>query len=320
MPTATLISPPIDTPRPASAATVAVHDPAAQRARAALAAFAQAVFAGGGNRCWWQAGVWDVLHPAGLAPRAIAGVSAGAATACMLLAGRGTPALAHYLEVTTGLRRNFQPERWLRGERAFPHAAIYRAALLRLLDADALRRLRTQAPVYVQVARPPRWLPVPAALVVGALAYQFDKKVRRALHPEAARTLGFRAEVLRAQDCATPEALADLLLASSCTPPFTPALRLHGRAVLDGGMVDNVPVDALPTPAAPTLVLLTRRYPRPLPRADARVYLQPSRPIPVSSWDYTDAPGIRAALALGRDDASALLERLRRDGADAWLD
>ena len=49
-------------------------DPAAQRARAALAGFAHAVFAGGGNRCWWQAGVWQVLHPAGLAPRAIAGV------------------------------------------------------------------------------------------------------------------------------------------------------------------------------------------------------------------------------------------------------
>ncbi len=312
------VSAPTDAPRPTGATAAAPRDPAAQRARDALAGFAHAVFAGGGNRCWWQAGVWDVLHPAGLAPRAIAGVSAGAATACLLLAGRGEPALAHYLDVTAGLRRNFQPERWLRGERAFPHAQIYRGALLQLLDADALRQLRTQAPVYVQVARPPRWLPVPAALVVGALAYQFDKKVRGALHPRAARTLGFRAEVLRAQDCATPEALADLLLASSCTPPFTPALRLAGRAVLDGGMVDNVPVDALPQPSAPTLVLLTRRYPRPLPRTDARVYLQPSRPIPVSSWDYTDAPGIRAALQLGRDDASAWLERLRRDGADAW--
>ena len=170
----------------------------------------------------------------------------------------------------------------------------------------------------MQVARPPRGLPVPVALLVGALAYQFDKKVRRALHPQAARALGFRAEVLRAQDCATPEALADLLLASSCTPPFTPALRLDGRAVLDGGMVDNVPVDALPAPAAPTLVLLTRRYARPLPQGAARVYLQPSRPIPVSSWDYTDAPGIRAALELGRADAVELLERLRRHGTDAW--
>ncbi len=300
-------------------ADAAARDAAAPRAREVLAGFANLVFAGGGNRCWWQSGVWQVLRPAGLAPRAIAGVSAGAATACMLLADRGEPALAHYLQITARLRRNFQPERWLRGEAAFPHARIYRDALLRLLDADALQRLRAQPPVYVQVARPPRWLPGHSALLAGMLAYQFDKKLRRALHPRAGHALGFRAEVLRAQDCATPEQLADLLLASSCTPPFTPALRLHGRAVLDGGMVDNVPVQALPAPHAPTLVLLTRRYPRPLPRSEQRSYLQPSRPVPVAGWDCTDGAGIRAALALGRDDACALLERLRREGRAALL-
>ncbi len=298
----------------------AAPDADAQRARDALAGFDNLVFAGGGNRCWWQSGVWEVLRPAGLAPRTIAGVSAGAATACMLLAGRGESALAHYLRITATLRRNFQPERLLRGERAFPHAQIYREALLRLLDADALQQLRAQPPVYVQVARPPRWLPGHSALLAGILAYQFDKKVRRALHPRAGRALGFRAEVLRAQDCATAEQLADLLLASSCTPPFTPALTLHGRAVLDGGMVDNVPVHALPEPDAPTLVLLTRRYPRPLPRSGARAYLQPSRPVPVSGWDYTNGAGIRAAIELGRHDAGALLERLRREGRAALLD
>ncbi|MGI9024564.1 MAG: patatin-like phospholipase family protein [Burkholderiaceae bacterium] len=46
--------------------------------------FEQVVFAGGGNRCWWQAGWWDVVAPAiSLKPRVIAGVSAAAPTACM---------------------------------------------------------------------------------------------------------------------------------------------------------------------------------------------------------------------------------------------
>jgi len=45
--------------------------------------FEQVVFAGGGNRCWWQAGWWDTVAPElGLRPRVIAGISAGAATAC----------------------------------------------------------------------------------------------------------------------------------------------------------------------------------------------------------------------------------------------
>jgi len=46
------------------------------------------VFAGGGNRCLWQAGFLDVIAPEiGLAPKEIAGVSAGATMACMIFPG-----------------------------------------------------------------------------------------------------------------------------------------------------------------------------------------------------------------------------------------
>ena len=39
--------------------------------------FQQVVFAGGGHRCWWQAGFWDVVAPRiALRPRVVAGVSA----------------------------------------------------------------------------------------------------------------------------------------------------------------------------------------------------------------------------------------------------
>ncbi len=41
------------------------------------------VFAGGGCRCFWQAGFWTEAAPAlELAPRQVAGVSAGSAFAC----------------------------------------------------------------------------------------------------------------------------------------------------------------------------------------------------------------------------------------------
>ena len=85
------------------------------------------------------------------------------------------------------------------------------------------------------------------------------------------------------------EALADLVLASSCTPPFTPILHHAGRPALDGGVADNVPAGAVPE--AHTLVRLTRRY-RSLPRHPLRTYVQPSVPIPVSSRDYTDPRGL----------------------------
>lgn len=51
----------------------------------------------------------------------------------------------------------------------------------------------------------------------------------------------------------------------------------------------------------PTLVLLTRPCAR-LPALTARVYVQPSAPVPVAAWDYTDPVGIQAAYDLGRRD------------------
>ena len=101
--------------------------------------------------------------------------------------------------------------------------------------------------------------------------------------------------------CATPDALADLVLASSCTPPFTPALTLGGRPALDGGIADNVPAAAVEADDGPTLVLLTRRFAR-LPVHPSRTYVQPSAAIPVSAWDYTDPDAIQAAFDLGRRD------------------
>ena len=69
--------------------------------------FVQVVFAGGGNRCWWQAGWWDVVAPAiALRPRVVAGVSAGAATACMLYANDSHRTMDYYREALKHNRRN----------------------------------------------------------------------------------------------------------------------------------------------------------------------------------------------------------------------
>jgi predicted acylesterase/phospholipase RssA len=121
------------------------------------------------------------------------------------------------------------------------------------------------------------------------------------VHPRLAPSLGFSADYVTVRECRTPEALADLVLASSCTPPFTPLFRHGGKPALDGGIADNVPVAALGDTPGATLVLLSRRYRR-LPTHTSRVYVQPSMAIPVSRWDYTNPAGLQAAYDLGRRD------------------
>lgn len=266
------------------------------------------MFAGGGNRCLWQAGLWSVAAPAlGLAPRTVAAVSAGATIASLLFSGRADAALEAFYRATAENPRNVYPLAPLRGRPAFPHLAMYRAAILGAIDDAALRRLHEGPDLRVLLARPPAWMGPRLGVALGFGAYEAEKAMSGPVHPTAGRRLGFVPEVVSARSCATPEALADLLIASSCTPPFTPVVVRDGRPALDGGLVDNVPVDALGPDPGPTVVLLTRGYPaEKIPAVPGRVYLQSSEPIPVSKWDYTSPHLLRATFDLGRRDGERL--------------
>jgi predicted acylesterase/phospholipase RssA len=278
--------------------------------------FDQVVFAGGGNRCWWQAGFWNVVQPEiGLAPRVIAGISAGAATACMLYT-RDAEWVMRYYE--TALKHNtknaYWGNLWRRGATVFPHYKIYRQALLDIYG-DRFDALKQAPEIRVGVSHVPRWLGARTSVAAGLIAYNIEKHVRKTLHPTLGQAIGFRPEFVRVQDCDTVEALADLILQSSCTPPFTPVLRRGGRPVLDGGMVDNVPVGALDASPGRVLVMVTRRYPRPqmfalAHRSQQRLYVQPSSKVPISSWDYTQPALMRPAYDLGRVDGEAFLRKL----------
>ncbi|VWD19617.1 patatin [Burkholderia lata] len=277
--------------------------------------FDQIVFAGGGNRCWWQAGFWDVAQPAlGLRPRVITGISAGAATACMLYTRDAAWVMRYYEEALRHNRKNAYWGNLFGREPVFPHYRIYRQALLDIYG-EPFAKLAAAPEIRIGVSHVPRWLGARSAVAAGLVAYNIEKYVRKTLHPTLGRTLGFRPEFVRAQACTRVDELADLILQSSCTPPFTPVLRRGGRPVLDGGMVDNVPVDALDPTPGDVLVLVTRLYPRPQMFTVAhgeqrRLYVQPSSKVPISSWDYTSPSQMRHAYDLGRRDGEHFLTRV----------
>jgi len=267
--------------------------------------FDAAVFAGGGTRCFWQLGFWSVAAPAlGLAPERVAAVSAGAAAATAALIGKPGQALERFKAATAANPRNVYPARALagHGERVFPHEAIYRATIEAIVDAQDLQRLHAGPELRIMVTHPPRWLGPRLALAAGLGCYLLEKRLRDPLHGSLARRIGFRAEAISARACPTPRALADLILASSCTPPFTTLIRRGGRPVLDGSLVDAAPVSALSGAPQRVLVLLTRRYRR-LPADPGRTYVQPSALITLSKWDYTSPRGLQETYDLGRRDA-----------------
>ena len=85
-----------------------------------------------------------------------------------------------------------------------------------------------------------------------------------------------------------------------------PPVKIKGICTFDGGYTDNAPiVPQTEVEKAATMVLLTRHYPR-YPRIfqyDGRTYLQPSRPVPVSTWDCTAKATVTDAFTLGYEDA-----------------
>lgn len=274
--------------------------------------FDTAIFAGGGCRCFWQAGFWKEAAPAlGLAPRFVGATSAGAAFACAIFGDAIEQVVDDFARRAAANPRNAYPVNLLRGQPVFPHERMYRATIVENLGPTGLDRLRSGPEIRVLLARPPAWLGARSGLAAGMAAYQLDRWMRRGIHPTWARRMGFRGEVVRVGDCRTAEQLADLILHASCTPPVTPLYRRGAGIVLDGGLVDNVPVEAVPE-ARSTLVLLSRTYPKgAVPRVPGRTYVQPSRPVPVAKWDYSSPRLVRETYDLGRRDGEAFSRSFR---------
>jgi predicted acylesterase/phospholipase RssA len=272
--------------------------------------FDAAVFAGGGCRCFWQLGFWSAAaRPLGLRPARIGAVSAGAAMACAALTGMFEEIVEDFAHRAAANAGNFLPRNWLRGERAFPHESMYRATILAMTDAARLERLRSGPDLRVLLGRPPSWAGRLGTLLLALVGSRAESCFGGGVHAVWGRRVGFRPEFVSVRECETPEDLAALLLHSSCTPPALPLYMRGGRPVLDGGIIDGVPVEGV-EPARSTLVLLTRRFPEAaLPRVPGRTYVQPSEPIPIETWDYASPERVRDAFALGAHDGHTFAAR-----------
>jgi pimeloyl-ACP methyl ester carboxylesterase len=265
-------------------------------------------FAGGGNRCYWQGGFYEaVAERLGLPPKLAVGVSAGAFACIYSVLGIGARVRELVLTACGPHRKNFDFRGWRAGGPLCPVGPMYRALLDELLDAAALARLQQVTDLHIAVARVPLGLPPLVGAAIGIGAYQLEKHLFHPVHPRLGRALGFRAEFIRVRDLATPSELRDAIIASGCVPPFMPQVLIGGKPGIDGGLVDNVPVEPLvPIEAAGgrTLVLLSRTYRR-VPKVEGRTYVQPSRPIGAKQFDITDPAAIRDAYELGRRDGEA---------------
>ena len=270
--------------------------------------FNQVIFAGGGSRCFWQLGFCaatkmigqDVLASAGF----VGATSAGCAMATAALLGREEEALAAFMKCADGNEKNFYWQRLnpLDGRSPWPHEGMYRAALEAFIGQDDLNDLK-QYDFQCLMAQYPLLLGPRVSALLGFGLYELEKRVCNPLHPSWTRAIGFRPLVGCVKQCTQVAGLVDLILASSSVPPVLPSGRYAGLSVLDGGLIDNVPLLLAQGRPGCTLVLLSRHYSQPLPATAELQYVCPSQPVPVHKFDYANPQRLQQTFDLGFKDA-----------------
>ena len=233
--------------------------------------------------------------------------SAGAAIATSLLTGTTESALIACKKLYSANAQLFDWRALMRLKVKFAHQHIYPAWLNSLMgDGDYAALQQSKSQLNVAVTQPARWLGVTGSLITGSVAYLLDKKIAHSIHPKLPKYLGLRQAFFSLNECGSAHEARNLLAAAAAAGPFMKAQKVGERWALDGGYIDNAPLPAqTPAEAKRTLVLLTRHYPD-LPQQftfEQRQYWQPSRKIPVSTWDCRPSTTVDQAYALGFDDA-----------------
>lgn len=266
------------------------------------------VFAGGGNRCWWQAGALRHLMKHDLRlPQQLVGTSAGAAVAASFLAESADTALQACLKLYAANPKIFDWSAVPKFKLKFAHQHVYPAWVEAFLNSVTFATLRdSSSRLTVALTRPARYLGTGGSVAAGTLAYLVDKFLWNSIHPRLPGLLGLRQDFMVLNDCATIEDAQAILIAAASAPPIMSARPLGGRHAIDGGYTDNAPIPPQSDEQrSKTLVLLTRHYPK-FPRLFkwlGRTYWQPSQRIPVSTWDCTPKTTVREAYELGRQDS-----------------
>jgi NTE family protein len=242
------------------------------------------VFEGCACRAAFHAGVAAGLVEGGLSIGVTAGASSGSIIAAALAAGRGRELPA--LWEATGGRSIVSLRRALHNRSLFDMSSIVRGALRAALGAGDLR----SGPVEALCT--------------------------------ATRLRDLRTLILSSR--LEPDFVEPIL--GSCFFPilYGRTIRLGGELVVDGGLTDNLPLEAVAARGADTIFAVVAAadgtaLKRPLrprirpsaesPRGARVITIHPRRPLAIRSWDL-DRARIREAVAEGRATARVALDAL----------
>jgi len=273
--------------------------------------FRNAIFAGGGSRCFWQLGFWEGAKQAGLdlqsSVKFAGSTSAGCAMATAAVLDRSQDALTIFKDFTARNPKNIHWDNinpFKRGA-LLPHGRMYRDAMSEFIGPNDFAALKKTS-VHFLMSGYPKWLTGAVGVAAALCLYGAENTLRKdPIHPKWPARAGFKPLIGRVADCDTLKDYIDMVLAASCIPPVLPEGYFGGRQVLDGGLIENIPVRLADDQPGETLVLLSRKYQRKLPEANGVTWVQPSKLIKIDKFDYANPDGLQETFDLGLGDGQA---------------
>lgn len=271
------------------------------------------VFPGGGNRCWWQAGLVSSLQKSDWTmPNSIIGCSAGAAVAAALVTKTTEAALEACNEL---YRDNLRMIPWAFDKGLprleFAQSNIYPKWLKRFIGEREFLALK-QKSFKVSVARLDPSYGLHRTVFRALIRYLLSRDLPKD-HEISQRSRPIRGlfpELLDLSACSALSHTLGSLEATAAAAPFLPSKALNGNIYFDGGYLRSDPTDHQTSRQHEqrSLTLLTKHHKnRPaIFQTKGNTYIQPSQPIPVSTWGCTRTTDVNAAFVLGQQDAEAI--------------
>lgn len=284
--------------------------------------------AGGGCKAFYALGIGKTLREWGVRFTEISGVSAGAAMALCILSQTEEESVEYFEEITKRNSKNFHFSNLLRGESTFPHEDMYRRTIRFGMKFD--RVLASGAKVLIHSVRAyPKENSLKNKFRLARLisetgrAFLLDDRDKSEGIPanrteEMMKKWNMEDVDFTEKDFANPELIEQFILNSSSIPPIVDFQSVDNTYFFDGGLTNNMVIEKF----APDAKIIGIHYePNTIVGKDqkllSKTYLmKPSKPLPITSFDYTNPKGVRDTYELGKSDAiaqkDAILDYLRK--------
>ncbi len=279
--------------------------------------------AGGGCKAFYALGFGSKLREFGVRFKGMSGVSAGAAMILCILSETEEKSVEYIASLTRRNEKNFDLARIFRKQHPFPHENIYRRTIRYGLNFEKVRT--SPVKIYIQAiqAIPKQkdklgdFINKAKLISQTARAYILDeidkeKGIESNRVQKIVEKWNLKEIIYTNEDLNDEKVLEQIILNSSSVPPVVEFQSDKEAYFLDGGLTNNLLLEVFPLQEKKIGIYYEKttiigKDPKVL---ENTLLIYPSRPLKITSFDYTNPEGLIDTFELGRKDAETKKEEI----------